>query len=69
MGFVIVISLPLIIFAILLGFGCYFFGKTKGRQEARAGVGAQVYGVPQPPPGATESSSPAHEKKGGPDIV
>ena len=29
MGFVLVISLPFIFFAILLGFGCYYFGKAK----------------------------------------
>ena len=69
MGFVLVISLPLIIFAISIGFGCYFLGKAKGRQEASAGVDAQVYGVPQPPSGTVESSPPAHEKKEGEDGV
>uniref|UniRef100_J3LTD2 Uncharacterized protein n=1 Tax=Oryza brachyantha TaxID=4533 RepID=J3LTD2_ORYBR len=41
MGFVLVISLPLIFFSVLLGFGCYFLGKHKGREEMRTGVGAQ----------------------------
>ncbi|WOL19591.1 hypothetical protein Cni_G28393 [Canna indica] len=68
MGFVVVISLPLILFAILLGFGCYFLGRAKGRQDVRTGVGSQVYGVPLPPAG---SSSPPTEitKKAGPDNV
>ncbi|MQL87293.1 hypothetical protein Taro_019851 [Colocasia esculenta] len=67
MGFVVVISLPLILFAVLLGFGCYFFGKTKGRQEVLAGRACQVYGTPATPPGAAGGMSPAHEKKDAPD--
>ncbi|MQL87295.1 hypothetical protein Taro_019852 [Colocasia esculenta] len=69
MGFVVVISLPLILFAVLLGFGCYFFGKTKGRQEVLAGRACQVYGTPATPPGAAGGMSPAHEKKDAPDNV
>ncbi|XXG74603.1 hypothetical protein AAC387_Pa07g3281 [Persea americana] len=34
MGFVLVISLPLILFAIILALGCYLLGRAKGRQEA-----------------------------------
>ncbi|KAJ9183303.1 hypothetical protein P3X46_007173 [Hevea brasiliensis] len=49
MGMVVVISLPLIIFSLLLGFGCYFLGRAKGRQDVR--TNAQVYGAPTPPPG------------------
>lgn len=58
MGMVVVISLPFILFTILLGFGCYFFGRARGRKDAIAT--AQVYGVPAPPPGASNSlpSSP-----------
>ncbi|ONI11407.1 hypothetical protein PRUPE_4G105200 [Prunus persica] len=58
MGMVVVISLPFILFTILLGFGCYFFGRARGRKDAIAS--AQVYGVPTPPPGANNSlpSSP-----------
>lgn len=58
MGMVVVISLPLIFFCLLLGFGCYFFGRARGRKDIQAN--AQVYGVPTPPPGAaaTTTSSP-----------
>ncbi|XP_020087450.1 uncharacterized protein LOC109709564 [Ananas comosus] len=71
MGLVIVLSLPLILFTILLGFGCYFLGKARGREEARTGVGSQIYGVPQPPPGSADSSPASHIKKQGhgPDHV
>ncbi|POO03246.1 Transmembrane protein [Trema orientale] len=69
MGMVVVISLPLILFCLLLGFGCYFFGRYRGRQDVRAH--AQIYGVPAPPPGAAADSSypsppPSHSK---PDIA
>ncbi|XP_027089349.1 uncharacterized protein LOC113783317 [Coffea eugenioides] len=50
MGMVVVISLPFILFSILLGFGCYFLGRAKGRQDLRNN--AQVFGVPAPPPGS-----------------
>lgn len=64
MGFVIVISLPLILFSILMGFGCYFYGKRKGREEMRTGVGSQVYGIPLPPHGTADSSpSPVKYEK------
>ena len=72
MGLVIVISLPLILFAILLGFGCYFLGRAKGRQDMRTGVGAQIYGVPVPPPavrGAGSSPDHVNAKKEGPESV
>ncbi|XP_021678772.1 uncharacterized protein LOC110663689 [Hevea brasiliensis] len=69
MGMVVVISLPLIIFSLLLGFGCYFLGRAKGRQDVR--TNAQVYGAPTPPPGtgiaaplsSHPSSSPPPLKK------
>ncbi|XVE51725.1 hypothetical protein DITRI_Ditri02bG0064000 [Diplodiscus trichospermus] len=63
MGLVVVISLPLIIFCILLGVGCYFLGRSKGRQEIR--TNPQIYGAPAPPPGATASfpsPPPPHTK-------
>ncbi|XP_042478082.1 uncharacterized protein LOC122068258 [Macadamia integrifolia] len=53
MGMVVVISLPLILFAIALGFGCYFLGRAKGRQDVR--TRAQVFGMPTPPPGGFAS--------------
>ncbi|XP_015571845.1 uncharacterized protein LOC107260886 [Ricinus communis] len=55
MGMVVVISLPLIIFSIVLGFGCYFLGRARGRQDVR--TNAQVYGVPTPPPGTVTNTS------------
>ncbi|WVY90724.1 hypothetical protein V8G54_036238 [Vigna mungo] len=51
MGMVVVISLPLIIFCFLLGFGCYFFGRARGRREMQSNP--QVYGMPAPPPGVS----------------
>ncbi|KAI3943555.1 hypothetical protein MKW92_024453 [Papaver armeniacum] len=48
MGFILVISLPFILFTILLGFGCFLFGRSRGRQELLNS--SQVYGVPTPPP-------------------
>ncbi|KAH7545625.1 uncharacterized protein LOC107418717 [Ziziphus jujuba] len=64
MGMVVVISLPLILFCLVLGFGCYYWGRAKGRQDVRSN--AQVYGVPTPPPGATSfpsTPSPSHFSK------
>nr|GME14850.1 uncharacterized protein LOC102584641 [Ipomoea batatas] len=63
MGMVVVISLPFILFSILLGFGCYFLGRARGRQDLR--TNAQVFGVPAPPPGsaAPPSVSAAHAVK------
>ncbi|XP_062160516.1 uncharacterized protein LOC133867772 [Alnus glutinosa] len=66
MGMVVVISLPFILFSILLGFGCYFFGRAKGRQEVQ--TNGLVYGVPTPSPGSTgapksyPSPLPTHSK-------
>ncbi|XP_039064984.1 uncharacterized protein LOC120210288 [Hibiscus syriacus] len=57
MGMVIVISLPLIFFCILLGAGCFFFGRAKGRQDFR--TNPQVYGIPAAPPGAATTSFPS----------
>ncbi|KAK9735258.1 hypothetical protein RND81_04G194300 [Saponaria officinalis] len=52
MGLVVVISLPLILLCILLGIGCYFLGRKRGRQEAHS----QVFGAPAPPPGSYPTS-------------
>lgn len=54
---VVVISLPFIIFSILLGFGCYFLGKARGRQDLR--TNAQVFGVPAPPQGTGAAAAAA----------
>ncbi|XP_051129005.1 uncharacterized protein LOC127249949 [Andrographis paniculata] len=55
MGAVIVLSLPLILFALLLGVGCYLCGRAKGRREAYAN--AQVFGAPAPPPGSVATTT------------
>ncbi|XP_065854177.1 uncharacterized protein [Euphorbia lathyris] len=55
MGMMIVISLPLIMFSLALGFGCYFVGRARGRQDVR--TNAQVYGIPTPPPAATSKNN------------
>lgn len=55
MGMVVVISLPFILFCILLGFGCYFLGRAKGRQDVK--TNAQIYGIPTPPPGTDAAFS------------
>ncbi|XP_019057867.1 PREDICTED: uncharacterized protein LOC109116600 [Tarenaya hassleriana] len=60
MGLVVVISLPLILFCLLLGFGCYFLGRSRGRQDIR--TNPQVYGAPAPPPGAAVSPPSPHLK-------
>ncbi|KAK1304504.1 hypothetical protein QJS10_CPB11g01533 [Acorus calamus] len=67
MGVVIVTSIPLILVAIGIGFGCYFLGRKNGREEVM--MNPQVYGIPTippsgiagppPPPGAA-SPSPVH---------
>ncbi|CAI0540721.1 unnamed protein product [Linum tenue] len=63
MGMVVVISLPLILFCILIGVGCYFLGRNKGRQDIR--TNPQVFGIPTPPPGLganNPASPPPHAK-------
>lgn len=46
MGYVVVISLPLlIIIGVLVGVCCYYAAKKKGRQEAHS----QITGTPAPP--------------------
>ncbi|CAL0307309.1 unnamed protein product [Lupinus luteus] len=48
MGMMVVISLPLIIFSLMLGLGCYLFGRARGRKDVQ--TNPQVYGMPTPPP-------------------
>lgn len=57
MGMVVVISLPFILFTILVGFGCFLFGRAKGRQDLRNNP--QVFGVPTPPPGVNSVAAPS----------
>ncbi|XP_071706023.1 uncharacterized protein [Rutidosis leptorrhynchoides] len=47
MAMVVVISLPLILFSLMLGVVCYMIGRAKGRQDIR--THAQVFGVPVAP--------------------
>ncbi|KAG5228160.1 RPM1-interacting protein [Salix suchowensis] len=61
MGMVVVISLPLIIFCLLLGFGCYYLGRYKGRQDVR--TNPQVFGDPVPPPGFGSAPPPPPHTK------
>lgn len=64
MGFTLVISLPLILFSLILGFGCYFLGRARGRKEVLRGA-AQGRVVPTRPPGTivpTDHPSPPKEE-------
>ncbi|KAJ8758663.1 hypothetical protein K2173_000384 [Erythroxylum novogranatense] len=56
MGMVVVISLPLILFGVVLGLGCYFLGRAKARKDLR--TNPEVFGTPAPPTGATYSVPP-----------
>ncbi|KAB2029227.1 hypothetical protein ERO13_D05G145801v2 [Gossypium hirsutum] len=44
MGYVLVVSLPMVILFIMLSFGCFVMGRNKGRQEGRA-LAAQELGI------------------------
>ncbi|XP_010274123.1 PREDICTED: uncharacterized protein LOC104609487 [Nelumbo nucifera] len=57
MALVVVVSLPLVLFAILLGVGCYFLGRAKGRKEMR--THHHMYGMPTTPPKGEISSPPS----------
>ncbi|KAI3497919.1 hypothetical protein L2E82_13903 [Cichorium intybus] len=58
MAMVVVISLPLILFSVMLGVGCYLIGRARGRKDIR--THAQVFGVPVIPPNADKDlSSPS----------
>ncbi|KAL4371320.1 hypothetical protein AHAS_Ahas06G0154000 [Arachis hypogaea] len=50
MGFVVVVSLPLILLILIVALACYLMGRAKGRQQA-CGY-PQQYGPPAPPPQA-----------------
>ncbi|XP_004491614.1 uncharacterized protein [Cicer arietinum] len=68
MGMVVVISLPLIFLCLILGFGCYFFGRARGRRDVY--TNPQVYGMPTPPPGAAKTlSSPSPLPHSKPNFV
>lgn len=57
MGYVVIISLPVILAFLIMAIACYLLGRASGRSEA-ARV-PQFYGPPPPPVGA--QSSP-HDK-------
>ncbi|XVE51726.1 hypothetical protein DITRI_Ditri02bG0064100 [Diplodiscus trichospermus] len=44
MGYVLIVSLPMVVFFIILSFGCYALGRHKGQQEGRA-MAAQQFGI------------------------
>ena len=44
MGYVLIVSLPMVVFFIILCFGCYVMGRNKGQQEGRA-MAAQELGI------------------------
>lgn len=47
MGYVLIVSLPMVIFFIILCFVCYVMGRNKGQQEGRA-MAAQELGINNP---------------------
>ncbi|KAK1409786.1 hypothetical protein QVD17_36315 [Tagetes erecta] len=47
MGYIIVISLPMVLLFLIAAIGCYLFGKNRGRREASI---PQYYGPPAPAP-------------------
>ncbi|KAL8480693.1 hypothetical protein ACS0TY_026752 [Phlomoides rotata] len=51
MGFIVVVSLPVILFFLIVGITCYLIGKWRGRKE-NARLQTQYYGppIPAPPP-------------------
>ncbi|CAN1805403.1 hypothetical protein LINPERHAP1_LOCUS24262 [Linum perenne] len=51
MGFVFVISAPMILFILIVGLSCYLLGRNRGRSQASS-IPPQVYGAPAPPPEA-----------------
>ncbi|KAK2966987.1 hypothetical protein RJ640_001375 [Escallonia rubra] len=60
MGMVVVISLPLILFSVMLGFGCYFLGRARGRQDVRTNAQVFGFGVPTPPPGSDAAAAASY---------
>ncbi|KAK1265778.1 hypothetical protein QJS04_geneDACA015318 [Acorus gramineus] len=48
MRYVMVISLPVILFLVILAIACYLIGRYRGRIESRRVP--QYYGPPVPPP-------------------
>ncbi|KVH93916.1 hypothetical protein Ccrd_004005, partial [Cynara cardunculus var. scolymus] len=59
MGYIIVISLPVILLFLIIAIGCYLFGKNRGRSEATT---TQYYGPPAPPYGVQPQATPINNK-------
>ncbi|KAL4605455.1 hypothetical protein ACB092_09G030100 [Castanea dentata] len=55
MGYIIVISLPVILLILFIALAFYLLGRARGRSEAVP----QYYGAPAPP---FQAQSPAHDK-------
>ncbi|KAM3217544.1 hypothetical protein BC332_23017 [Capsicum chinense] len=57
MGYVIVISLPVILTILIAALACYLFGRARGRREAT--MVPPYYGPPPPaPPPGVHSPPP-----------
>ncbi|CAA0830463.1 Unknown protein [Striga hermonthica] len=56
MGYIIVISLPVILFFLITAIACYLFGRARGRQQSTG----LSYGppAPAPPPFGPQFSGP-----------
>ncbi|KAJ8627542.1 hypothetical protein MRB53_020849 [Persea americana] len=54
MACVVIVSLPLVVFFILLSFGCYFMGREKGRKEGT--MEAQMWTLDVPSNGVAPRS-------------
>ncbi|KAB2013538.1 hypothetical protein ERO13_D09G144800v2 [Gossypium hirsutum] len=59
MGFVLVISFPLLLLVLILALAFYLLGRAQGRRERPA----QYFGPPVPPPGSVSASSPPTQAK------
>jgi hypothetical protein len=57
MGYFVVVSLPVILFIIIVALAFYLLGRARGRSEA--GRVPQYYGPPAPP---FQAHSPATDK-------
>ncbi|WOH00917.1 hypothetical protein DCAR_0520293 [Daucus carota subsp. sativus] len=60
MGYVLVISFPVILFLLILAIACYLLGRARGRQQSAP----QYYGppVPAPPPSVLHFQAPGDSK-------
>lgn len=61
MGYVLVISFPVILFLLIIAIACYLLGRARGRQQAAI---PQYYGppVPAPPPSVLHFQAPGDSK-------